>query len=444
MRRLRASFTLLVGALATMPSFGCASTTTRPVSHSARTGASLQNASAVTLEPSTESISFQSWQLVNRSSEAILPAPQRLGLFGTISRQGPDGSWYDFPAPQGYCGTVAYRTLLEAGETMHIGEMPLMGGTRELPPGRYRFVVPYTRASQPNMIFSVILPFDVRGLDIKESDDLIRILDTEEGRTCPDVRGMVLRTLESTAAPDSLAQLAVIQAIDFAEQIELYKMLAHFPEHVRDVVAVIPNESPKGLAAAIAVLETEKDEPNAHAALKRIALTIAPKKDPPLRVIAALLSHTHDWPDQMTRQLIERLEQTHSDEMRVALANLLWDAGVRDLGTTLGRATVLAMRKAARNMATEALRAELLELARELAEDLGDEPTTARMGKAFYPQREEQLLPDDRCWHLFLRLSQNPLVRFTPWMQPVSRRETLQVTFSPSFVESQKRPTEIR
>ena len=402
-----------------------------PAPDSARPGG---ETSLILLEPHQGDTPFSAFRLVNKNPDPIRGARHWPGLFGTIERLGLDDVYRAFPPPQGYCLTVSAAAELAPSAAAIVSELPLMGGERILPPGRYRFVVPHLRDAVPDKLFAATLVFEVRGLDPTESEELVRLLDRDDVRACPLVASYLLDTIERSAAPEALPRLESVHAETLDERARIHAVLAHFPEHVPRLTRIAAGASPGSLAAAVVLLEEGARGAALAAAIQRIGETLAAPDDPPVRVIDALAREADEWPPEIAPRLVTRLLATRSPELRLALATALSAAGTEGLGPE-ARPAVKAIRIAARSSADARIREALLDLASALAEDLGDEPPRDRPGIGLKAVPELGGSSDDPCRVLFESLRPHPLLRHTPAAWPHGDREPLRTTFGASGVE---------
>ncbi|MDI1481585.1 hypothetical protein [Polyangium sp. y55x31] len=390
--------------------------------------------SLVLLEPHQGDTPFSAFRLVNKNPDPIRGARHWPGLFGTIERLGLDDVFRAFPPPQGYCLTVSAQPELAPSAATIVSELPLMGGERILPPGRYRFVVPHLRDTYPDKLFAATLAFDVHGLDPTESEELVRLLDRDDVRACPLVASYLLDTIERSAAPEALPRLESVHAETLDERARIYTVLAHFPEHVPRLATIAAGTSSGSLAAAVVLLEEGARGAALTAAVTRIALALATPDEPPIRIIDALAREADEWPPEIAPRLVARLLSTRSPELRLSLATALSAAGKEVLGKE-ARPAVKAMRAAARSSADARIREALLDMAAALAETLGDESPRERPGRFLQEKAELGGAADDPCHILFQSLRPHPLLRHTPAAWPHGEREPLRTTFGASGVE---------
>ncbi|HVK70437.1 MAG TPA: hypothetical protein VM694_38555 [Polyangium sp.] len=390
--------------------------------------------SLVLLEPYQGDTPFSSFRLVNKNPDPIRGARHWPGLFGTIERLGLDDVYRAFPPRQGYCLTVSAQPELAPSTATIVSELPLLGGERILPPGRYRFVVPHLRDTHPDKLFAATVAFEVRGLDPTESEELVRLLDRDDVRACPLVASYLLDTIERAAAPEALPRLESVHAETLDERARLYTVLAHFPEHVPRLARIAASASPGSLAAAVVLLEEGARGAALAAALARIASSLAAPDEPSIRAAYALAREADEWPPEIAPRLVARLLAARSPELRLSLATALSAAGKDVLGKE-ARPAVKAMRAAARASADARIREALLDMAGALAEDLGDEPPRDRPGLGLEEVPELGGVADDPCRVLFQSLRLHPLLRHTPAAWPHGEREPLRTTFGASGVE---------
>jgi hypothetical protein len=263
---------------------------------------------------------FSSFILSNKNPDPIRGARHWPGLFGTIERLGPDDVFRPFPPRQGYCLTVAASAEIAPGARAVVSELPLMGGEHVLPPGRYRFVVPHYRASDTDRLFAAMLPFEVRGLDPAESEDLVRLAAQADVRSCPDVTTYLLETVERFAAPEVLPRLFELEAESLDERARVYGVLVHFPEHVPRLASIAASRSPASLAAALVLVEERTRGAALRISIERLSAALLGADDPALRVVEALGNATYEWTPEVAPRLVARLSTTRSKKLRIALA----------------------------------------------------------------------------------------------------------------------------
>lgn len=414
-------------------------TTPNAITASAKLTSAPKLTSLAVLEPPPSDKPSYSWILVNRNPDAIVALQPWPGLFGTIERRGENGQWYSFPHPQGHCATVNFDPELAPGETLWVGELPRIGGERTLPPGRYRFVLPHKRASMPRHEFAAVLPFAVQGLNTQESQDLVRLLERADIRACHDVWSYLLETIQRTGASDILPSLFSATATTLDEQIQIFTVLAHFPEQLAELAAATNDNGLRGLGAAVTILENIRPGAATRAALDRLVITLEMNEDPPLRVARALTGDIEHWPANVVPHVIAQIERTTSDPHRIALASVLQEAGRKTLAAH-GRRAVQAIRRAAHQTRDEKVRASLRELASQVAEIIGDEPPQNRPGQGLEEVRDDDI-PTDTCRRLFEELRVQSTLRFTPAARNTLSDRSFRITYEHSYVEPYRKPT---
>lgn len=390
--------------------------------------------SLVRLLPLAGNTPFSAFTLVNENPDPIRGARHWPGIFGLMERRGPDDVFRSFPPRGGYCLSASAESEIEPHGSAIVSELPLLGGERFLPPGRYRFVVPHFRRSEPERPYAAVLPFEVRGLDPQESEDLLRLLDREDVRACADVSEALLEALLRTAAPEVLPRLFDLDAPTFEERMRFDEVLAFFPEHHGRLGQVAKSNAKGSLAAAVALLESRAQGDALVLAQKRLSQMLIEKEEPPLRALWALDRFSSEWGPEVVPRILKRLEASRQKEQKLALADLLVRAGIEALSANARRA-VLVIRGVARRTSELDAKKALLEMASMLAEAIGDEPPSDHPGTGLSAIPEKGGSLDDPCHQLFSSLRYHPALRFSPLSWPVADRESLKTTFGTSGVE---------